>query len=45
MRTEIKFWETVILSGKKIEPRTREQMAAYDIAEYMLKRELNKVAA
>ena len=45
MKSEIKFWESVILSNKDIEPRTREQMAAFDIAEYMLKRELNKVAA
>ena len=45
MGTEIKFWESVILSDKKIEPRTKSEEAAYDIAEYMLRRENNKIAA
>ena len=45
IKSEIKYWEAVILSDKKIEPRTKEQMAAFDIAEYMLKRETEKEAA
>jgi hypothetical protein len=41
MRTnrEVKFWENIILSGKKIEPRTEKDAANYDIAEYLLQRE------
>ena len=44
MRTEIAFWEAVILSGKKYEPQTKEEEAAYDIAEYLLSRK-RKIAA
>lgn len=44
MRSEIKFWEYVILSGKKIEPQP-EQEAAYEIAEYFLTREKNRKEA
>lgn len=45
MRSEIEFWKNVILSGKKYEPATKKEMAAYDVADYMLKRETDKIAA
>ena len=45
MGTEIKFWESVILSDKKIEPRTKEQEAAYDIALYFVEKEQMKKVA
>ena len=39
MRTEIKHWEAVILSGKDYyEPRTKEEEAAFDIAEYFIQK-------
>ena len=43
IKSEIKHWEAVILSGKDYEPRTKEEEAAYDIAEYFIRKE--KLAA
>ncbi|MBI9016286.1 MAG: hypothetical protein JEZ07_03385 [Phycisphaerae bacterium] len=45
MKSEIKFWETVILSGKKYEPITAEQEADFEIAEFFLSRNEEKKAA
>jgi hypothetical protein len=45
METEIKFWESVILSGKNYEPRTKEEEAAFDIALYFVQKEQMKKAA
>lgn len=45
LKSEIKFWEAVILSNKKIEPRTKEQEAAYDIALYYVSQNKEKIAA
>jgi len=45
MKFRVKFWENVIVGGKKIEPITDEQMAAYKIAEYFIFREKEKTAA
>jgi hypothetical protein len=36
MRTEIHYWQNVIINEKYIEPNTDEQMANYKIAEYLL---------
>ena len=45
MNSQIKFWENVIISNKKIEPKTAEQWANYKIAEYLLFSEKEKTAA
>jgi len=45
MKLEIKFWENIILSNKKIEPMNDEQEADYKIAEYLLFRQKEKAAA
>ena len=37
MNSQIKFWENVIISNKNIEPMDDEQMADYQIAEYLLR--------
>ena len=42
---EITFWENVIIGKKNIEPMDDEQMADYEIAEYLLFRENEKRAA
>ena len=44
MKANIRFWEYVILSGKKIEPSTDEEEANYEIAEYYISRK-NNIAA
>lgn len=44
-KQSVEFWQHIILSGKTIEPQTKEQQAAYDIAEFFVKREDNKLAA
>ncbi len=36
MNSQITYWQNVIISNKKIEPKTDEQMANYKIAEYLL---------
>ena len=45
MGTGIKFWETVILSGKNYEPRTKSEEAAFDIALYFVQKEQMKKVA
>ena len=45
LKSEITSWEAVILSGKKYEPQTKEEEAAFDIAEYLLSRRKGKIAA
>ena len=45
MNSKITYWQNVIISDKKIEPKTDEQMANYQIAEYLLFREKEKPAA
>lgn len=44
-KQSIEFWQHVILSGKKIEPQTKEQQSVFDIAEYFVRREQKKLAA
>ena len=44
MNSQIKFWQNVILSNKKVEPKNDEQEANYKIAEYLIFRE-EKTAA
>jgi hypothetical protein len=45
MKSEIKFWEYVILSGKDCEPRTDKDLASYQIALFFVSREKNKKLA
>ncbi len=45
MKSNIAYWQNVIIGNKKIEPKTDEQEANYQIAEYLLFREKEKVAA
>jgi len=45
MKADIKFWEAIILSGKKYEPQNKEEEASYDIAEFYISREKNKKVA
>lgn len=45
IKSEIEFWKNVILSGKKYDPKDQREAAAFDIAEYLLKRETDKIAA
>lgn len=41
----IEYWKSIIVSGKTIEPQTKEQQSIFDIAEYFIEREEKKVAA
>jgi len=45
LKSEIEFWKNVIISNKRVEPRSKSEEAAYDIAEYYLSLENEKVAA
>lgn len=36
MKTDITYWQNVIMGNKKIEPKDDEQMANYKIAEYFV---------
>ncbi len=45
MDARIKFWEQVILSGKKYEPRNDAEEAFYEIAEYLVQRGKKEIAA
>ncbi len=33
---DVKYWEHVILSGSQIEPRTKDEEANYEIAEFLV---------
>ena len=45
MNSKITYWQNVILSNKKIEPKNDEQMAIYKIAEYLIFWEKERKAA
>jgi hypothetical protein len=45
MNTQITYWQNIILSNKKTEPKNDEQMANYKIAEYFIFLEKEKTAA
>lgn len=45
MNSEIKKWENIILSGKKVDPKNKEQEAAFDIAYYFVTKEKERKAA
>ena len=45
MNSQIAYWQNVIISNKKVEPKDDEQEANYQIAEYLLFRQKEKTAA
>lgn len=44
MQSEIKFWEYVILSGKKIEPRTDLEESCFKLAEFNISQKKEIIA-
>ncbi len=42
---DVNYWKHIILSEKQVEPQSREQEAAYDVAEYMVQRDKTEIAA
>ena len=42
---EISYWQNVILGNKEILPKTKKEQASYDIAEYLLFRKKERIAA
>lgn len=43
---DVKYWMNNIEgNNEKTQPQSKEEEAAFDIAEYMLQREQNKIAA
>jgi len=44
MKSEIKYWEYIILSGKKIEPHNKEQESIFELASYVVSQKNKKVA-
>ena len=45
MNSQIKYWQNVISGNKGIEPASAEQLAYYQIAEYLVSRQKEKTAA
>jgi len=45
MKAEIKKWENIILSGKKIEPKNKSEQAYFDIAEYFILKDISEKKA
>jgi hypothetical protein len=39
MRSDIHYWQSIIISEKYIQPITKEEQANYDIAEFLLQKE------
>ena len=39
MKTDVIYWEHIILSGKTIEPLSSEQQASFEIAQFLISRE------
>jgi hypothetical protein len=42
MRSDIHYWQSIIISEKYIQPITKEEQANYDIAQYLLFRGKNE---
>ncbi len=45
MDARISFWEHVILSGRQIEPRNKDEEADYEIAEFLVSQKKEEIAA
>lgn len=45
MKSNIKFWEYVILNGKKVEPKSDEELSYFKLAEFNVSQKQEKIAA